>query len=222
MRSGRYKAEGPEAEFEPGSRGRVLRNRLEIISARKMAEIESFALVTATEKLIDDTRVDQRFTAGDLRRMHKLWLGNIYVWAGEYRQVNMGKDGFMFAAAAQVPRLMHELERGALHEHTPCAFVDIDKQARALAMVHAELVLIHPFRDGNGRCARLLATLMALQAGLPVLDFGGIRGKAKQQYIAAVHAALGRDYKPMIEIFRRVITRTLKSRIIASSAKGAL
>ena len=32
--------------------------------------------------------------------MHRLWLGEIYVWAGEYRQVNMGKGDFMFAARA--------------------------------------------------------------------------------------------------------------------------
>jgi len=37
--------------------------------------------------------------------------------------------------------------------------------ATALAEVHAELILIHPFREGNGRLARLLALLMALQAG---------------------------------------------------------
>lgn len=219
MRDGRYKAEGLEAEFEPGSRGRVLRNRLGIRSARTMAEIESAALVTATQKMIDDTRVDQRFTARDIRRMHRLWLGSVYGWAGEYRQVNLGKDGFMFAAAAQVPRLMQELERGALHEHTPCMFTDMDKQARALAIVHAELVLIHPFRDGNGRCARLLATLMALQAGLPALDFGGIRGKKRQHYVAAIHAALGRNYEPMIDVFSGVIVRTLKSRAIVSSVK---
>jgi len=43
---------------------------------------------------------------------------------------------------------------------------------KALAVVHTELVLIHPFRaEGNGRVARMLATLMALQAGLPPLDF---------------------------------------------------
>ena len=38
---------------------------------------------------------------------------------------------------------------------------------------------------------------MGLQAGLPTLDFGGIRGVKKKAYIAAVHAALGRDYVPM-------------------------
>jgi hypothetical protein len=36
--------------------------------------------------------------------------------------------------------------------------------------------------------------LMGLQAGLPALDFGGIRGAKKREYIGAVHAALSRDY----------------------------
>lgn len=53
--------------------------------------------------------------------------------------------------------------------------------------------------------------LMALQAGLPALDFGGIRGTKKRAYIAAVHAAMDRDYEPMTAVFRAVIARTLTS-----------
>jgi cell filamentation protein len=77
-----------------------------------------------------------------------------------------------------------------------------------LAIVHTELILIHPFRDGNWRCARLVAMLMGLQSGLPALDFGGIRGAEKRKYIAAVHAGLSRDYDPMTKIFREPIGRT--------------
>ena len=62
--------------------------------------------------------------------------------------------------------------------------MDTKRLVRALARTHAEFILIHPFREGNGRLARLLNTLMAFQAGLPGLDYGGIRGKAKQFYIA--------------------------------------
>ena len=36
---------------------------------------------------------------------------------------------------------------------------------RKIATVHLELLFIHPYREGNGRTARLVATLMALQAG---------------------------------------------------------
>lgn len=208
---GRYKAQGVQAQFEPGSRGRLLRNLVNIQSVREMARRESEALLAATERLIDETAVDQGFTAGDICRMHRRWLGEIYPWAGQYRQVNMKKDGFPFAAANQVPRLMHELERGALRQFTPCRFDEVDEQAHALGVVHAELILIHPFREGNGRCARLLATLMALQAKLPALDFGGIRGDEKRRYIAAIQAAMGGDHAPISGIFRAVIARTLRS-----------
>ncbi len=101
----RYEATGPEAEFEPGSRGRVLRNLLGVRSAREMARVESEALLDATQKLIDQTRADQRFRAADICRMHRLWLGEIYSWAGAYRSVNIAKGQFMFAAAPHVPKL---------------------------------------------------------------------------------------------------------------------
>jgi cell filamentation protein len=53
--------------------------------------------------------------------------------------------------------------------------------------------------------------LKGLQSRLPALDFGGIRGAKKREYIAAVHAGLSRDYDPMTKVFREVIARTLKS-----------
>ncbi len=207
----RYDAEGPEAEFEPGSRGRVLRNLPSIRSVREMAQGESDALVAATTRLIDETGLDQRFTAEYICGVHRVWLGAIYPWAGQYRQVNVTKGGFMFAASEQVPRLMREFERELLRKYTPCRLTEVEEQARALAVVHAELVLIHPFREGNGRCARLVAVLMGLQAGLPVLDFAGVHGEEKRRYIAAVQAGLDRNYGPMAAVFRRIIGRTLRS-----------
>jgi hypothetical protein len=47
--------------------------------------VGSAALLIATQQIIDETRVDQRFTAGEIRRMHQLWLAESYEWAGEYR-----------------------------------------------------------------------------------------------------------------------------------------
>ena len=45
------------------------------------------------------------------------------------------------------------------------------RRVQALALTHAEFVLIHPFREGSGRLVRLLSTLMAVQASLPALDY---------------------------------------------------
>jgi cell filamentation protein len=80
----------------------------------------------------------------------------------------------------------------------------------ALAEVHVELVLIHPFREGNGRVARLLAVLMGLQAGLPALYFDNFSGQRRQQYFAAVRVGMDRNYEPMANLFNAVIERTLQ------------
>ena len=117
----------------------------------------------------------------------------------------------MFAAATEIPRLMTDLSRGPLRRYTPGRAGGIEDQSEALAIVHAELVLIHPFRDGNGRCARLLSTLMALQMGLPPLDFGGVHGAEKKRYIEAIHASVGADYEPMKGMMRRVVQRSLRA-----------
>lgn len=75
-------------------------------------------------------------------------------------------------------------------------------------MVHAELILIHPFREGNGRIARLLAGLMALQANLPPLDFSVLDGRGRRFYIGGIHAAMGGDYELLTNLFERLIART--------------
>lgn len=80
-----------------------------------------------------------------------------------------------------------------------------------MAIVHTELLLIHPFREGNGRLSRLLAMLMALQAGLPPLDFSEFEGERKEEYFAAVRKGLDRDYQPMEKFFNAVIFRTLQA-----------
>lgn len=194
-----------EAQFEQGSRGRVLKNLLGIRSKYAMDEMETTKLAEAIDWAIRRVTAEQCFTAADICLWHKQWLGEVYPWAGEYRQVNIGKGGFMFAMSAQVPRLMQEFEKKELARFTPCTFDNLEDVLEALAITHCELVLIHPFREGNGRISRLLSSLMALQAGLPLLDFSSIKGKKREEYFAAVQASMGGDYEPMREIFKRVV-----------------
>lgn len=105
---------------------------------------------------------------------------------GQYRHVNLKKNDFPFAAAEHIPRLMLEFEQGPLRAHTPCNFRSPERVVEALAVV------------------------MALQAGLPLLDFGGIRGRIRREYFAAVQAGLDRSYEPMKQVFSGVVRRTLR------------
>ena len=206
----RYEPVGVQAEFEPGSRGRVLRNLLGITRVRDIKLVESQALLLAQRQAVETYYEDHRFTAGDVCNLHRVWLGPVYAWAGEYRSVNIGKGGLQFAHAPLVPRLMVALENGPLARNTPCLGMADDALAMAMAEVHAELILVHPFREGNGRVSRLLALLMGLQAGLPPLDFSPLEARGKDRYFAGIRAAIDRDYAPLADSFLRVIDRTWK------------
>jgi cell filamentation protein len=194
-----------EGQFQGGSSLSVLKNLMGIKSAKLMDLVETAHLARTEQRLTQEYDARHRFTARDIRRFHQAWLRPIYGWAGEYRQVNVSKAGFMFAAANRIPALMQELEEGPLRRCTPC--VRGDDLAAALSETHVELVLIHPFRDGNGRVARMLANMMALQAGLPPLDFS-VMTESRETYFAAVRAGLEMNYKPMTSIFEGIIERS--------------
>jgi cell filamentation protein len=206
----RYDVSGsPEAQFEPGSNGQVLKNRLGITSKQEMDDTEARALKKTMDALVRKYGATHRFIAADICECHRIWLGDIYEWAGQYRRVNVSKDDFPFAAAAHIPALMEQFEQGVLRRCTPCNFADRAAVLRSLAETHVELVLIHPFREGTGRLARVLSTLMALQAGLPLLDFSVIVGEKKKEYFGAVQAGLDKNYRPMEKLFTEIIERTL-------------
>lgn len=135
--SGRYKTSDlPEAQYEPGSRGSVLLNLHGIKSKRDMDRVEADAHIRALRDFLVIFSRDHRFSSADLVRMHRIWLGDVYEWAGKYRQVNISKGGFTFAVASQIPKLMHELEKGPLKIHTPCLFTEESDIVEALAVVH--------------------------------------------------------------------------------------
>jgi len=54
---------------------------------------------------------------------------------------------------------------------------------------------------------------MALQAGLPLLDFSIISELEKQKYILAVHAGMSRDYRIMDAIFSEIIEKSISASV---------
>ena len=203
-------ATGIEAESQPDSRGRVLRNKPGIQRKREMDRAEFEALTRAQTDFLGQVTTETRFTAEMLRSMHRSWLSDLYEWAGEYRTVEMEKGGFRWPPAYLVAQNMAALEGGLLHQHTPCRSASLDVVARRMAEVHAELLLIHPFRDGNGRLARWLADVMALQAGCPLPDYR-FRGRGSEQeravYLAAVKQGYLTRYDDLTAFFLRAVSR---------------
>ena len=103
---------------------------------------------------------DAALTERTLKDFHSLILRNIDgANAGTYRRVNVliSGAGHIPPQAENVPEKMEAFFRGTLH---PVEFA---------ARVHADFVNIHPFKDGNGRTARLIMNFELMRAGFPTV-----------------------------------------------------
>ena len=73
----------------PGSKGKVLRNLLDITAKKEIDRIETELLFETTDRLLDEFDNNRQFSTDDIWEMHRRWLGSVYEWAGKYRQVNI-------------------------------------------------------------------------------------------------------------------------------------
>jgi Fic family protein len=67
------------------------------------------------------------------------------------------------------------------------------------AMAHLNVISVHPFRDGNGRIARIVQSLVLARGGLGSPEFFSIEeylGSHTAQYYAALRETQGGSYQP--------------------------
>jgi cell filamentation protein len=107
----------------------------------------------------------------------------------------------MFPAAKFLPSSVEEFEKEFLYP-LPDSFDNYEELIEHVAPLHAEFLFIHPFREGNGRTARLFADLIARKSGFGRFNFDMITDKRMPEYITSVQAATGKNYEPMKRLFR--------------------
>jgi Fic-DOC domain mobile mystery protein B len=133
-----------------------------------------------------------------VRKFHGKMFDQTWKWAGEYRRTekNIG-----------VP--VHEIR-----ERLMALFGDvrywIANSTHSLDEIavrfHHRLVLIHPFPNGNGRHARLIADVLVMKLGRPAFTWGSSNlvneGEARNKYLEAIRAADNGDIGPLLNFAR--------------------
>ncbi|WP_018337088.1 Fic/DOC family protein [Butyricimonas synergistica] len=179
-----------------GEEGEILQNLLGLTDEEAIhnAEFEGFltAEILFTENLTSKTK----FTVKYICDIHRTALKELYSFAGHFRSVNISKGGFVFPAGRFIPDNMRIFEEEIL-SHLPDYYTDRQGLIKDIAKVHGELLFIHPFREGNGRTARILANLMARKQGHTGLNFRRVNF---DEYIIAVQQVARKDYSRMEEI----------------------
>lgn len=93
----------------------------------------------------------------------------------------------------------------------PRGFPDADRLAAVIetcAWAHSEWVRIHPFANGNGRIARLLANELAMRYGLP--PFVRPRPRPGDPYGAVADASMRGAWTPTVRLFQDLLDEFLK------------
>jgi Fic-DOC domain mobile mystery protein B len=133
-----------------------------------------------------------------LYALHERMFGDVWSWAGQVRrsEKNIG-------VARQTIRIEVRdlIEDARLWRERRVYSID-----EIAVRFHHRLVAIHPFPNGNGRHARLMADLLAIQAGRPSFSWGGGRLTSTSQlrtaYINALRRADQGDMTPLLEFAR--------------------
>jgi Fic-DOC domain mobile mystery protein B len=130
--------------------------------------------------------------------LHRHMLGDVWRWAGKFRTSarNLGIPWY------EIPVALRELldEARAWIEHRTYAPDEI------AVRLHHRLVHIHPFPNGNGRHARLMADLLVMKLGGERFSWGSANlqdaGEVRRRYIAALQAAANHDLGPLLAFAR--------------------
>jgi Fic-DOC domain mobile mystery protein B len=128
-----------------------------------------------------------------LLRLHKEMFGDVWIWAGRLRQqdVNLG------IAWSQVSEQVLALNYDLLHWGE--SGMSLLEQA---ARLHYRAVWIHPFMNGNGRWARLLANIWLKRHKAPLVlwpeEIIAQESVVRNDYLAALKAADHGDFDPLL------------------------
>lgn len=140
--------------------------------------------------------------AAEIRALHRVILGDVRS-GGTYKQFDnqiSGRPDHRTTPPGEVPRVMLELaDWWAAAEGDPLL---------SAAVVHAWLAHVHPFEDGNGRLARILANVELSKNGYPPLILRAQDDRG--EYYSALQASDDGDILPLYELFERAIRRQAK------------
>ena len=158
----------------------MLENKLGLTSSAELARMEEQlskkkAVLLFEKGILDSLPAGKFFT---LQAIHRYLFEDIYDFAAEIRKVNMAKGNFRFA------QLMY----------LDAALENIDKMPQSdfdeIIEKYVEMNIAHPFREGNGRSARIWLDHMLKQEIGKVIDWSKVD---KEDYLLAMERSPVKD-----------------------------
>lgn len=182
-----------EPHDRQGLRQSWISNRQDLNQAEEANLAKGFAWASGRRLKPDDI-----LTTDFVRTLHKRMFGDVWSWAGDFRtgEVNIGV--LPHRISVDLPAMLDDVKYWVDHQtFAPDAIA---------VRLHHRLVAIHPFPNGNGRHARLMADLLVQQLDGRPFSWGGSSlktiGELRNRYVAALKLADNYDINSLIQFAR--------------------
>jgi len=187
-----------------------------ILPRSQVIKLEAEGVKKALQHIFKLNNKKVKITSEVIRDLHKVGFGFIFPdWAGRFRTVDVTVGDYepphYSKIAELIKNLCDDLEERL--KYVPTAEKEEQFLAETISLLawfqHC-FVWIHPFKDYNGRIARLLTNLLALNLGLPVLEIKAGTGRNRQHYIKAMKAADQHDLSKLEKLIANALKESLE------------
>jgi Fic-DOC domain mobile mystery protein B len=133
-----------------------------------------------------------------VRELHRRMFDQTWKWAGLYRSTEKNIGIAHYQVRDALGALLGDARYWLEYQTFPPDEVAV--------RFHHRLVWIHPFANGNGRHARIMADILVERHGRPAFTWGGASivhpGEFRSRYIQALRAADAGDIRPILKFAR--------------------
>ena len=176
----------------------ALENKLGITNSPELAQAEERISKKKAVELFENGLLDrlEPGTTASLKALHKYLFEEIYDFAGELRTVNIAKGNFRFA-----PLMYLEAALSGIDKMPQSTFDEIVEK-------YVEMNVAHPFREGNGRSARIWLDCIFKKEIGKVVDWSKVD---KEDYLLAMERSPIKDIE-IKHILKAALTDDIHSR----------
>lgn len=185
-------------------------NRIGITSREELETYESYLLSVAYRRIFEKLKIVPEYylpiCSSKIKMLHKVIFIELYDWAGEYRNIHISKEGFPFPPADMVKPEMKRIDKEIFNKITYGSEATLEELAELLAIISAEIIIIHPFREGNGRILRVVLDILSIAfnyqpANWAILD----KPEDKEEYLKCMYSGYKKDYKPLTDFIYQLL-----------------
>ena len=177
----------------------TLKNIPNLQTPEKLEAFEEVIFQASFTEASDYIAKQELIDLSSWKAVHKICFADVYSWAGELRTIRIAKGKTVFSYPENIEQ---EADKyfSEINRSLKVNSLTTDQAARYFA----EINVLHPFREGNGRTQRILFTELYRRMGY-VIDYSLTN---QDEMIAMMIAGYNGDYDPITALFQKLMHRS--------------